>query len=59
MKIRISEVWNYKSESIELAIIESHSNNPTAVWEWIRNNRPDLELATASDAHGFHAIAIN
>ena len=56
MKVRISEVWNYRGEVKELAVIEA--NGKADVYDWISKNRPDLSLATGVNDHGFHAIAI-
>jgi len=68
MKIIIEEVWKdvgyidgdcftaRKLTEIELptktiAAIMSTAN----VWEWIRTNRPDLDLAVGDVEHGFRA----
>lgn len=59
MQIRISEVWNYRGESKELAIIEANDRTPANdVFKWILANRPDLSCANTPNDHGFHAIAI-
>ena len=59
MKIKISEVWNNTGESKELAILNIESEPMRAVYNWIDENRPDLELADTFYSHGFHAIEIN
>jgi hypothetical protein len=63
MKIRISEVWNARGESKELAIIESPGKSSVlakqVVYKWIDEHRPDLTCACCMSDHGFHAIAIN
>lgn len=61
MKIQIKEVWNSEGRSQKLAVIEVNGNQHDAiqsVWNWIRENRPDLSMADTIDAHGFHAVAI-
>lgn len=58
MRILINEVWNAEGRTVELARIEANGNPRAAVYEWIRANRPDLDLATTIDAHGFHAVAV-
>ncbi len=63
MKIRINEVWNKEGKSEELTVINVDSKDfryaVHLVQDWVRENRPDLELATGIDAHGYHAEAIN
>lgn len=62
MKVKISEVWNSKGQSKELAIIEVETRDERAftleVLNWISANRPDLSCAGPID-HGFEAHAIN
>ena len=60
MKIRITEVWNNEGRSKELTTIEVATGERPhqAVWKWILENRPDLELAASVWAHGFHAVEV-
>lgn len=62
MRIKITEVWNGGTEKQqELAIIEA-PNHPIqarqSVYAWIGKNRPDLDLCTSINGHGYHAIAV-
>ena len=58
-RIAINEVWNHDGRSVRLAVIEAKPGRERSeVVAWILNNRPDLDLATTIDAHGYHAVAI-
>lgn len=58
MKIQINEVWNSEGKSVKIAVIDSVGNHRANVWAWIRANRPELDMASNINAHGFHAEAV-
>jgi hypothetical protein len=58
MKIQIDEVGignGYEKKT--LVVIESE-NPKWDVYKWISINRPDLDIATLLEPHGFHAFQI-